>query len=282
MQQVGRPGWRLVGGFALLSAIAVASGALTMVLADIPSARWMPNVAAWLVGALAALAIVRAEPGDRSWIAIAFIGVLLLAATLTGQDQMGVRRWIAIGPLSVNTAALVLPAVIVALARLGSAHRATPIIATLLVAILVLQPDASQAIALALASLAVLLPARSPLGWSAVASIGGMAGLSLVQPDPLMPVAEVEQIIQMATSVNIALAAAAVATLAALPVLVWRMFPADTAARALAAYTAAIIAAPLFGWFPVPLVGAGMSFPLGLWLGVALLATTKGTLSSAM
>ncbi|MFC3307617.1 hypothetical protein [Blastomonas aquatica] len=30
---------------------------------------------------------------------------------------------------------------------------------------------------------------------------------------------------------------------------------------------------PVFGWFPVPLVGAGMSFPLGLWLGAALLAT---------
>lgn len=279
---MSRPGWRLVSSFAVLSAIAVASGVVTMVLADIPTSRWIPNVAAWLVGALAAVVVVRAKPGHRSWLSIAFIGALLLAATLTGPDQMGVRRWIAIGPLSGNIAALVLPAVIVALARLGATHRATPIIATLLVATLVLQPDASQAIALALASLAVLLPARSPLGWSAVASIGGMAGLSLVQPDPLMPVPEVEQIIQMAGSVHIALAAVAVATLAALPLVVWRMCPADTAARALAAYTGAVIAAPVFGWFPVPLVGAGMSFPLGLWLGVALLATANADVRAAV
>ncbi len=49
----------------------------------------------------------------------------------------------------------------------------------------------------------------------------------------------------------------------------------DVAARALALYIAVACVAPIFGWFPVPLVGAGMSFPLGLWLGIGLLAARR-------
>jgi cell division protein FtsW (lipid II flippase) len=264
---------RLLAGFAALSLLAIVSGVATMVMLGTPMLRWIPNLAAWALGGGAALAIVRTTPGSRAWLAIAGAGALMIAATLAGPAQMGVHRWLAIGPLSITVAALVLPAVIVALARLGQAHRAPAIIATAIAAILALQPDASQAIALALASLAWLLPARSASSWTATASIGGLAGLALVQPDPLLPVAEVEQIIGMAASVHPALAALAVASLAALPLLVWRNRPDDTAARALALYIAAISAAPLLGWFPVPLVGAAMSFPLGLWLGIALLAT---------
>lgn len=265
---------RLLAAFAALSLAAVATGVLTMVLTGIPAVRWIPNIAAWLVGGVAAIAIVRTTPRPRIWFAIACAGVLLLAATLAAPGQMDVHRWIAIGPVQVNIAALVLPAVVVALAKLGSAHRAPPILATVLIAILALQPDASQAIALALACLAWLLPARTPSGWAAIGSIGGLAGLSLMQPDPLLPVAEVEQIIGLAGSIHVALSAVALTALIGLPVLVRRSRPGGAAAMSLAIYMAAIIVAPMFGWFPVPLVGAGMSFVLGLWLGAALLAAT--------
>jgi hypothetical protein len=36
---------------------------------------------------------------------------------------------------------------------------------------------------------------------------------------------------------------------------------------------------PNFGAFPVPLIGLGMSFPVGYWLGIALLCA-KGSFSS--
>lgn len=266
----------LLAGFAALSLLAIASGMLTMLLTGTPAVRWIPNIVSWTLGGLAMLAIVRAAPGLRSWLAIACVAALLLAATLVGADQMGVHRWIAIGPLSINIAALALPSALVALARLGPMHRAPPIIATGIAAILALQPDASQAAGWALASLAWLLPARTALNWTAAASIGGLTGLALFQPDPLMPVPEVEQIVALAGTIHLALAATAVASIAALPLLVWRMRAEDTAARALSLYMLAVIAAPAFGWFPVPLVGAGMSFPLGLWLGLALLVSGAG------
>ncbi len=275
------PDWRLLAGYGVLSLLAIAIGVLTMVQTGTPALRWIPNLAAWTVGGVVSFAIARTGPGPRSWLGIAGVGGLLIVATLAGPDQSGVHRWIAIGPLLINIAALVLPAVIVSLARLGPQHRAPPIIATVIVAILAVQPDASQALALALACFAWLLPARTASSWTAAACIGGLAGIALAQPDPLLPVAEVEQIVALAGAVHVALAALAVTLLAVLPLLVWRGRAGDTAAMALALYIAAISAAPLFGWFPVPLVGAGMSFPLGLWLGIALLVTTTAPLRDA-
>lgn len=263
---------RLLAGYAALSLVGIACGELAMVIAGSPAMRWIPNLAAWLIGGVAAIAILRTRPGPRSWLAIAGIGTLALAGTLVGSGQMGVHRWIAIGPLFMNIAALVLPAVVVALARLGPTHRASPILATVMVAILALQPDASQAIALALACLAWLLPARTPSGWATVASIAGLAGFALVQPDPLLPVPEVEQILSLVNNVHVTLTAAACMVLIWMPQIVRQFRPGDRAALALAIYMAAVIVAPMFGWFPVPIVGAGMSFPLGFWLGIALLA----------
>jgi hypothetical protein len=97
-----------------------------------------------------------------------------------------------------------------------------------------------------------------------------------MRPDPIQPVAEVEQIFALCVAVSpilaflagLALAAAALAPLA-------RSSPAGHPARdaavALSAYFVTVSVAPFIGWFPVPLVGLGMSFPVGWWLGMGLL-----------
>lgn len=267
-----RPCNRLLLAFAVASLVAVLSGALTMVSVGTPTLRWALNLAAWGVGALLAIAVVWARPCGLAWPLIAIGGAAALAGTLIGPDQLGVHRWLAIGPLFVNVAGVALPAVIVTLARMGHANRLAQALALAVAAILALQPDASQAWGFALACIAWLLPDRSPSVLVQSVVLVALAGLATLAPDPLSPVPEVEQIASLAMSVHPALAALAVTALATLPLLVWRLRPADRAARALALYIAAICAAPLFGWFPVPLVGAGMSFPLGLWLGIALLA----------
>lgn len=270
-----RPGTRLLLAFAAASLIAVISGAVTMASVGTPTMRWVLNLAAWGVGALLAIAIAKARPRGLAWPLIAMGGAAAVAATLLGPDQLGVHRWLAIGPLFVNVAGVVLPAVIVALARLGQGNRLAQAIALAIAAILALQPDASQVWGFALACLAWLLPDRAPSVVVQAVVLVALAVFATLAPDPLSPVPEVEQIISLALSVHPALAALAVTALTVLPVLLWTFRSGDRAARALAIYIAAIFAAPLFGWFPVPLVGAGMSFPLGLWLGVALVAGVR-------
>lgn len=266
---------RLLAYFALLSLIATGCGIAAMVLSGTPQMRWIPNIAAWALGGGLAFAIAQATPSPRAWIGIAVAALALVAATLLGPDQQGVHRWLAAGPLFVNIASLTLPAAIVAMARLGAQHRLVPIIATLLAAILAIQPDASQAFALALAGFAIQVTDKRIAALVTALCLFGIAALSLLRADPLLPVPEVEQIIQLAHASAPALAWAAVASLTAIPAMLFALRLDDVAARALALYIAAACAAPIFGWFPVPVVGAGMSFPLGLWLGIGLLAARQ-------
>ena len=67
-------------------------------------------------------------------------------------------------------------------------------------------------------------------------------------------------------------AAAVLAIACAAPILASRHPDRDNAGPALSAYFTACAIVPLFGAYPVPLVGLGMSFPLGWWLGMALLS----------
>ena len=193
----------------------------------------------------------------------------------------GVHRWLDIGPLHINAAALFLPALIVALATVRIAKPMGLVISLVTATILLAQPDASQLTAFAIA--ASILVARSTIArrWKAfallIAAVFAVCGWR--RPDTLQPVAEVEQIFAMCVAVSpilafiagLALAAAALAPLArSSPT----GHPARDAAVALSAYFVTVSIVPFFGWFPVPLVGLGMSFPVGWWLGMGLLLAT--------
>jgi hypothetical protein len=106
------------------------------------------------------------------------------------------------------------------------------------------------------------------------------AVMAWLRPDPLAPVAEVEGIVGLAYALSPPIAVAAVVALggAALAPMMTATRPerpaARTAALALGAYSVFSALAPLFGAFPVPLVGVGVSPVVGFWMGAGLLAAT--------
>lgn len=196
-----------------------------------------------------------------------------LAATLFTAGQQGVRRWVDLGPLHINVAMVLLPAAAVALAVLARARPWPFLPALLTLALLVAQPDASQATAWA--AVLLILPAAALRGrWQGLV-LGAAAGLGVVaawrRPDPLQPVPEVEGVLTMAFAQSTLMGVAAAVLLAAAvaaPALAVRRIP----ALALSLCLAVSAAAPLIGAFPVPLVGVGPSPILGAWLGVGVLA----------
>lgn len=265
------PNARLV--FAVASALAVGAGAVALAIGGAPVSAWIRNPLAWVVGALAALGIAKlGQPRQAS--ALIGIGLLVLVATFAARPVDGVHRWIDIGPLHIHAAALALPVLLVSLARLN--HWLVQLaLVGLAGVLLVLQPDASQASAFA-ASSAVLLyrRAESPAGGLAAAGICAVIIIaSWLRPDPLEPVPEVEGILAMAAQASLLLAVIAAAALALTclaPLVHARSGRANDGPIALAVYCAIVALAPAVGAFPVPLVGLGMSFPLGWWLGFVL------------
>lgn len=220
---------------------------------------------------MAAVGGLYLRPGATALKATLCLATLMVLASLLGPAQSGVHRWLAAGPLVINAAALALPCAIVA----GGSLRGSAMLggcALLMAAVLALQPDASQSLALTAACLVLLWPLSDGRRRSLALALIALAVAAALRPDPLRPVPDVEQIVTLAQRVSPLLAAAmtlALATSAALPLLATRR----RAGRALAAYSTTIMLAPLFGWFPVPLAGSGVSFVVGLWLGIGLLAS---------
>ncbi|HVM21707.1 MAG TPA: hypothetical protein VM308_00200 [Sphingomicrobium sp.] len=259
--------------FALASAVAVGAGAAALAMTGSPPSTWVRNPLSWLVGAVLA-AFLYPPRGERSSLVAIALALAVLLATFAAAPVDGVHRWLDIGPLHINAAALVLPSLLALLARTeGFTIQAATVAAT--GTILVLQPDASQATAFAGASALILLVrARSP--WKKLLGVAmclAVAASSWLRPDTLDPVPEVEGIFVLAMQASPALAFVAGAGLAlacAAPLFGAVSRERNSAPAALTLYFAVSALAPAVADFPVPLVGLGMSFPLGWWIGIAL------------
>ena len=258
--------------------MAIAAGCVAMAESGLAPSTWLRSVVAWIVGGGLAWLLARyGEPRSAS-IGAVLATLAALIGTLAAPAVEGVHRWLDIGPLHVNAAALFLPALIVGLATVRIGRPAGAVIALVTATILLAQPDASQLTSFAIA--ASILVARSTIArrWKALALLIALVFVicGWRRPDPLQPVAEVEQIFAMCLAVSLVLAfiaglALSAAALAPLARSSRAGHPTRDAAVALSAYFVTVSTAPFLGWFPVPLVGLGMSFPAGWWLGMGLL-----------
>ncbi|HAF81754.1 MAG TPA: hypothetical protein DCG66_12175 [Brevundimonas sp.] len=273
---------RLMAVFGLASLAAVGLGAAVCALSGVSAASWGRNLAAWLVGAVIAAALAaagRRVVSPEAALTVAGLAVTGLAASFFNPAQEGVHRWIDAGPLHVNIAMVVLPSLSVVLAA-AEDRRAIWGAAVAALILLVAQPDASQTTTLA-AVLILVAAFRAPSRGVKAALIlfaGVAAAAAWMRPDPLQPVAEVEEIVGLAFQVSPligGLALILLAVFAAVPAALTRPDARlKLAGAALSLCLAAWAVTPLFGAFPVPLVGVGMSPILGAWLGVGLLAAT--------
>jgi cell division protein FtsW (lipid II flippase) len=263
--------------FGVCSFAAVAIGAYICALSGVPPALWIRNLAAWCVGAVLAVGLAFVRRTEALHVAL-WAAPLALLATFFSPAQEGVHRWIDAGPLHINAAMLTLPAATVALAALSREHVWAWGASFVALALLVLQPDASQATALAavMAAIAAAASSRPLLRFAIMAGAVALATIAWFQPDPLRPVPEVEDIIELAFAIAPALALAALATLlltaiSAEALTRYQREAPRTAAWALSLCFLAWIATPYFGAYPVPWVGVGPSPIIGAWLGMGLL-----------
>lgn len=261
---------RLLMLFGAASIVAVAIGAVVCAVSDVPAGSWARNLAAWAAGAALACAIARfARPGFSP--IVLWLLPVGLVATLISPDQEGVHRWIDLGPLHINMAMLLAPGAVVTMAA-SAEKRLTWVAFLISLAVLVFQPDASQATTLAVvgAMVAVFGTKPSLIRWGVPVIAAGVAVAAWLRPDPLQPVPEVEGIVGLAFSVSPLLAGLAVLSLAAVAAAPARTRGLPGLALGLCFLLWAVM--PLFGAFPVPFVGIGMSPIVGGWLGVGLLA----------
>ncbi len=259
--------------FGLFSLVAVLAGCLAASAHSAPYRLIILNISAWVAGAVIAASVARARAGlTMAWLGVASF---VLVGTFLSAGVSGVHRWVAIGPLRLNGAELVLPGALAACAGSDRASLLRLLFPLASMVILASQPDASQTAAVASANVVILITSSRPLpvrAFLALASISAVV-VSALRPDPLGPVPEVEGIVLLAAHLSPVLAGLGVAAIAgsvAAPLLSARVSgaPARDAALALAVYFAVAAVAPAVGAFPVPLMGLAVSPIIGEWLGL--------------
>lgn len=255
----------------IASLLAVLGGCAVAFCAGYGPSSWGRNLAAWCIGFLLALTLRRIRPQHLDNAALVLAPLFLLCCFIH-PGLAGVHRWVSLGPLIWNVSFLVLPATLVALSRTNSKW-AWPLTCVFALE-LSMQPDASQSAAFSAAALYIAwrssLSKRSRLVLTGLLLVAFMAVLSF--PDPLQPVPEVEGIIGLAYRLS---PLAAFLCIAALFTACLAPLSFQPPAIALTLYFLICAIMPLFGAFPVPLVGMGMSPILGYCLGIAALQTAN-------
>ena len=255
-------------------------GVLVMRRSGVSPAIWGQQLAAGLTLTILCIGwrVARRTTGRSrpwTWAIVGSAALLLLISSLLHPGTEGVRRWISLGPLQLHAAFVALPVLLIVLSEivrrdiLRRAKWILPCALGIAAGVLVLQPDASQAIAFAVA-VAVVLFQRTPThksDWIAAAIVIGCAMLALSRPDPLEPLPHVEGIVSLAASAGAVWFISAVLALVLLPI----PFITDAAQRrerglesaALAAYFGIVCIASFLAPYPVPLLGSGLSPILG-------------------
>lgn len=233
-------------------------------------------VAASAFGAF--VSIRRARPTDSTeWVVLAM--ALSLFIPLLSDSHGNPERWLVFGNTRLYVAPVALP---IALFLLGSPSCLPAIYTASVVAAataLLLQPDAAQLSAFALAMLVHV--ARSTLHGrlrqTLTAVLMGSAVVAWRAPDPLRPVRYVEGVFSLAAEVS-PFALLAAVSFAALPVIAFVWVARVTRARG--AYAAAVYYACLFTLSPlqvtpVPLLGFGTGPILGYFLVASVASRAK-------
>src|ERR1051325_4706040 len=263
--------------FACASLGAVVVGSIVIAAGNATRGFWLRVLIAWVAGALLATAIVRL--GFSTTLKLTLLLCLTgagLLFSLINHGSMGVHRWLDLGPLHINVASLLLPALLVLLANGLGTKLATGLAAGVVV-VLCLQPDASQASAFACAFVILQRPpnTRSMVQRLALAAILFCAAVSWARPNPLPAISEVEGVVGLAWHYSPVIAFVGIACLvmtAISPLLLTMSEPnIRTAGFALTTYFSLTAIAPIIGAYPVPLMGAGMSAIAGFWLGFGCL-----------
>lgn len=265
----------------LFMAPAILLGIVTMYFNNVAPSIWLQNFGALIIiGILSYFILSRDKlPKSTSSIVIAF-SIVLLTLTFVDTGSNNVHRYLSLGIISLNIGSIVLPILLIELERILSLKNWWMVVLLTLgvIVILFFQPDASKVTAFSIATLFFLGRQVTRKTQYVILSLPVvMSILSWFFLDELPPVAYVEGILSTTREVGMVLFILAFLSLILLP-LPFFLFKTEvnqSISISLGIYFSIVLLSTIFGNFPVPLLGYGISPIIGYAIAITWLLKSR-------
>lgn len=255
----------------------IAIGALAMYQNHVPFAIWGQNIGCLVLMSVISLLMITRKfnnTGNRYNQLLLPAAIIALILTFANQGLEGVHRWISIGAVKLNVAMIVLPMILLELYQVLKIRGLTytGVCAFIILLVLFFQPDASQLTGFAIPVMIMLsLNTGSKKIRLLITGVSVLfIALSWIRLDHLPPVNYVEKILMMVADMGGIWFVLGIISLAILPAPFILLPPknAVSVSRYIGCYYIVILLSTLFGNFPVPLMGYGISPIVGYYLSL--------------
>lgn len=255
----------------------IAIGVLAMYQNHVPFAIWGQNIGCLILMSVISFLLITHKSnitGNRYNQLLLPAAICALVLPFANQGMEGVHRWISIGAVKLNVAMIVLPMILLELYKVLKIRGLTyaGVSAFIILLVLFFQPDASQLTGFAIPVMIMLsLNTRSKKIRFLITGVSVLfIVLSWIRLDHLPPVNYVERILVMVADMGWIWFVSGVISLAILPAPFLLLPPknAVSVSRYIGCYYIVILLSTLFGNFPVPLMGYGISPIVGYYLSL--------------
>jgi hypothetical protein len=255
----------------------IAIGVFAMYQNHVPFAIWGQNIGCLVLMSVISLLMITRKfnnTENRYNQLLLPAAIIALILTFANQGMEGVHRWISIGAVKLNVAMIVLPMILLELYQVLKIRGLTyaGVSAFIILLVLFFQPDASQLTAFAIPVMIMLSQnTRSKKIRFLITGVSVLfLVLSWIRLDHLPPVNYVERILVMVADMGGIWFVLGIISLAILPAPFILLPPknAVSVSRYIGCYYIVILLSTLFGNFPVPLMGYGISPIVGYYLSL--------------
>lgn len=259
-------------------------GAIAMSSNKVPIIIWGQNIGSLLIlGSISCLIISRkSKIKKRNSISISLLlTIILLLLTFFDFGLEGVHRWVSIGPVKFYVASIVIPIVFIELwGGLQIKNWWISVVITIVISILLtLQPDASQLTGFIIPMI-ILIWSKTKNKFFRYSILGLLSMLAInswIFLDGLPPVSYVEEIVSMVANMGILWLVLGIISLVIVP-LPFILYPPKNSkllSICIGIYYIIILVSTVFGNFPVPMMGYGISPIIGYFISITWLVKSK-------
>lgn len=267
----------------IVVAPAILVGVVAMISYGVPSFIFLQNLVALVFCLiLSNIYLMKRYRNTRLrliWVSVSIMFVYFLTFDDGGVD--GVHRWIGLGPVRLYVSSVLNPLLLIGLWGLLDEEKEMLALGIAGVAsfILLVQPDAAQLTAFALPMIIMVLikMRHKVLSFGAVAVLLTMCVISWIFIDGLPPVEYVEEIFGIVMRLGTMWTIIGFMSLLVLP-MPFLFLPKDEyrlMSRCIGLYFAIFLVTPVFGNFPVPMMGYGISPIIGYFIALTWLLDGK-------